>query len=76
MGADRRGDEVTPTFTHTTTLAPAKTSTVQWAAGETRRKTVSKLVDDDASLEIPIPVRLDDRIEKPLTKMMSKRYLL
>jgi len=55
--ANSRSDEITPSLAHTTTLAPPKTSTVGRATSKTGAKTVSKLVDDNASFEVTISVR-------------------
>ena len=48
----------TPTLAHTSGLAPAETAGVGRTTSETRAQTVGQLVDDDASFEVPIAVRV------------------
>ena len=55
--ADGGGQEITPALAHTTTLAPAKAARVSRPASQTRAHTVGKLVDNDASLQVTVPVR-------------------
>ena len=55
--ADGGGQKVSPTLTHTTTLTPAKTTRVGRSTGQTGAQTVGKLVDNDAGLQVTIPVR-------------------
>ena len=48
----------TPALAHTSGLAPAETAGVGRTTSETRAQTVRQLVDDDASLEIAVAVRV------------------
>ena len=55
---DGGGEEVTPTFTHTSTLTPAETPGVGRPTSQTGAQTVGKLVNNDPGVKVTIPVRL------------------
>ena len=55
---DGGGEEVTPTFAHTSTLTPAETPRVGRSTGQTDAQTVGKLVNNDPGVKVTIPVRV------------------
>jgi hypothetical protein len=73
--ADGGGQKVTPTLTHTTTLTPAETTGVGRPTGQTGAQTVGKLVDNDASLQVTIPVRISSVPEEhPAATVLTVRW--
>ena len=46
----------TPAFTHTSSLAPAKTTRIGWSARETGAETMAVLVNNDTGFQVTIAV--------------------
>jgi phage tail sheath protein FI len=57
VAADGGSEEVAPAFTHATALSPAQAARVGGSTSQTRAQTVAQLVDDNAGLEVTVPVR-------------------
>ena len=67
----------TPSLAHSTALAPTKASRVGWSAGQARAHTMRKLVDDDASFEVAVPVGLSGVPEEHATAaVLAVRWLI
>ena len=56
VASNSRSQEVSPSFTHSSTLTPSKAVRVQGTTSQTGAQTVAEFVDDDTGLEITISV--------------------
>jgi hypothetical protein len=73
--ADGCGQKVTPTLAHTTTLTPTEATGVRRSTGQAGAQTVGKLVDNDASLQVTIPVRISGVPEEhPAATVLTVRW--